>query len=550
MGNEILKHPAALSISYTSSLEAQLHRMLGALDTVIIVLIISAGMLAFVVLYNLNNVNITERQRELATLKVLGFYDNEVSAYVYRENVILTLIGVLAGAVFGIFLHRYIIRTVEVDAVMFGRNINPVSFLYCGLLTIGFSMIVNLFMHQKLKKIDMVESLKVWNKRFVALLRKRRNCFSVVFKYVVKRIEWIRGRKGNIIMGTANQIEQELMNYISDHKIRNTHSHHLPEQAMVDFDLDKLINNTYLQWQQVTPGTTAESRNAYLEKTRYKSYFVWLQKAIGELYGISEPITAQNWDQISDQIRKAHQSPDFYMDVLKNKCKYQKVIVDTYWNPGSDNGRPELFTPAFRLDLFFLGYKKGLRNHDGVSLEENFGELPDNLQDYVEWVRKWIIQKKSEGCVALKIAMAYERSLHFEKVTREQAERVFRLKESDITQEDIRCFQDYLFWKICEIAAEVSLPLQCHTGMGQVIDTNILQLNNVIKNNPETKFVLLHCGFPWVDDLFSIVDGYPNLYPDLTWIPILSYTASKRVMHQLIEMSQIDKSAGDVIRGQ
>ena len=76
-------------------------------------------------------------------------------------------------------------------------------------------------------------------------------------------------------MGTANQIEQELMNYISDHKIRNTHSHHLPEQAMVDFDLDKLINNTYLQWQQVTPGTTAESRNAYLEKTRYKSYFVW-----------------------------------------------------------------------------------------------------------------------------------------------------------------------------------------------------------------------------------------------------------------------------------
>ena len=160
VGNEILKYPAALSISYTSSLEAQLHRMLGALDTVIIVLIISAGMLAFVVLYNLNNVNITERQRELATLKVLGFYDTEVSAYVYGENVILTLIGVLAGAVFGIFLHRYIIRTVEVDAVMFGRNINPVSFLYCGLLTIGFSMIVNLFMHQKLKKIDMVESLK------------------------------------------------------------------------------------------------------------------------------------------------------------------------------------------------------------------------------------------------------------------------------------------------------------------------------------------------------------------------------------------------------
>lgn len=160
VGNEILKYPAALSISYTSSLEAQLERMLGSLGTVIVVLIISAGMLAFVVLYNLNNINITERQRELATLKVLGFYDKEVSAYVYRENVILTLIGVAAGAFFGIFLHRYIILTVEVDAVMFGRNIKPISFLYSGILTVGFSMVVNLFMHKKLKKIDMVESLK------------------------------------------------------------------------------------------------------------------------------------------------------------------------------------------------------------------------------------------------------------------------------------------------------------------------------------------------------------------------------------------------------
>ena len=159
----------------------------------------------------------------------------------------------------------------------------------------------------------------------------------------------------------------------------------------------------------------------------------------------------------------------------------------------------------------------------------------------MEWVRTWIIRKKNAGCVALKIALAYERDLHFEKVTQEQAERVFRVKESDITQEDIRYFQNYLFWKICEIAAELSLPLQCHTGMGQITNTNILQLNDVIKSNPETKFVLLHCGFPWLDDLFPMVDGYQNVYPDLTWVPLLSYTASNRVLHQLIEMSQIDK---------
>lgn len=160
LGNAILKYPAALSISYTSSTAGQVERMLGSLGAVIWVLIISAGMLAFVVLYNLNNINITERQRELATLKVLGFYDGEVSQYVFRENILLSFIGILVGAVFGILLHRYVITTVEVDAVMFGRNIKPISFVYSGIITFGFSMFVNMVMHFKLKKINMVESLK------------------------------------------------------------------------------------------------------------------------------------------------------------------------------------------------------------------------------------------------------------------------------------------------------------------------------------------------------------------------------------------------------
>ena len=117
-------------------------------------------MLAFVVLYNLNTVNITERQRELATLKVLGFYDLEVAQHVYRENVLLTFIGAAVGVVLGKFLHAFIIDTVEVDTAMFGRNINFSSYVYSLLFTILFSLIVNGIMYFKLKKIDMVESLK------------------------------------------------------------------------------------------------------------------------------------------------------------------------------------------------------------------------------------------------------------------------------------------------------------------------------------------------------------------------------------------------------
>lgn len=160
VGRDIMNYPAALSISYTGSIASQLENMLSSLDAVILVLIISAGMLAFVVLYNLNNINISERERELATLKVLGFFDGEVSAYVFRENVLLTLIGAAMGAGLGIPLHRFVIVTVEVDAAMFGRNIYPPSFIYSILFTIGFSAVVNIVMHFKLKQIDMVESLK------------------------------------------------------------------------------------------------------------------------------------------------------------------------------------------------------------------------------------------------------------------------------------------------------------------------------------------------------------------------------------------------------
>ena len=160
IGTKLLTMDGVLNVSYTSSIEGRLDDMLKSLNLVIVVLIVSAGMLAFVVLYNLNNINITERQRELATLKVLGFYDGEVASYVYRENILLTIIGSVVGMVLGNLLHRYIILTVEVEEAMFGRQIHWQSYLYSFLFTVAFSLFVNWVMFYKLKKIDMVESLK------------------------------------------------------------------------------------------------------------------------------------------------------------------------------------------------------------------------------------------------------------------------------------------------------------------------------------------------------------------------------------------------------
>ena len=127
---------------------------------IVILLVGCAAALAFVVLYNLSNVNISERIREIATIKVLGFLPHEVSAYVNRESTILTVIGALAGLILGIGLHHLIMNLAEMDDIMFGRTIKPSSFIISFIMTIAFNMIINLFMRKKLKKVEMVESLK------------------------------------------------------------------------------------------------------------------------------------------------------------------------------------------------------------------------------------------------------------------------------------------------------------------------------------------------------------------------------------------------------
>lgn len=148
------------SISFKNNSKVDYDKTMDSINSVVIILIISAAVLAFVVIYNLTNINITERRRELATIKLLGFYDHELAAYIYRENIILTIIGSFAGIFMGILLNKLITSTAETNIMKFLAKISPINFLYSVLLTILFSVIVNLAMYKRFDKIDMIESLK------------------------------------------------------------------------------------------------------------------------------------------------------------------------------------------------------------------------------------------------------------------------------------------------------------------------------------------------------------------------------------------------------
>ena len=162
--NEILKNilnmDGVASVSSINALMQSVSDMLNTMNYVVLVLIVASAMLDFVVLYNLANINIAERQREIATLKVLGFHDNEVDNYINKENIIFTVLGIALGLILGTFLTSAIIGSIEIDVLKFMRNIKPISYVYSAVITLLFSFIVNFIIHFVLKKIDMIESLK------------------------------------------------------------------------------------------------------------------------------------------------------------------------------------------------------------------------------------------------------------------------------------------------------------------------------------------------------------------------------------------------------
>lgn len=160
LGNDLMSYDTIMSLTFNSTIAENFMTQMSSINLVVWVLIISAGLLAFIVLYNLTNINIKERTNEIATIKVLGFYPKEVYDYIFRENKILTMIGSLVGCLLGIILHRFILQTVEVEFMMFVRTIRPISFIYAIVITYLFTLIINFMMRSILKTIDMIASLK------------------------------------------------------------------------------------------------------------------------------------------------------------------------------------------------------------------------------------------------------------------------------------------------------------------------------------------------------------------------------------------------------
>jgi glucuronate isomerase len=319
----------------------------------------------------------------------------------------------------------------------------------------------------------------------------------------------------------------------------NTHSHFLEPSTISPYNLDSLLANSYVNWRLKAP-TGIEGRAGFLDAVRTNSYFVWLQKSLQSLYGLDGPITAANWDELSHRIAAAHAGEGRSLAILKDVCGYENVLHDPYWNPQQANPHPGFFAPAYRINMFLYGWCREAHDHNGHNAQTVLGTDIRDIDEYVAMMRNAILRRKAEGCVALKSALAYDRELDFRETPKNAAQKALSAG-CGAGDEEIQAFQDYVFFAICHIAAELGMQLQNHTGLGHLRRTNAMQMREVIEKNPDTKFVLFHGSYPYTDDIGGLLHNFGNVYPDLCWLPLISSSACERLLAELIDVGTSDK---------
>lgn len=331
------------------------------------------------------------------------------------------------------------------------------------------------------------------------------------------------------------QWEQE----ISLLRALDCHSHHLEDASFQQITLGNLLRRSYLNWSGSVLRETEESRRQWLARVRTKNTWRLLERSLRTLYGWPE-ITPENWEECSRELEKFYEeNPEWQRTILKEYCRYDRVLLDAYWDSGSDLGHPELFASVFRLDPFFFGYAPGKNDHDGNNPLACYGIQADSLESYLRQTGELIEKKVRGGCVALKNAIAYDRSVQYDTVSREQASRVF--ETADPSPEEEKAFQDYFFDWACGLAADLQVPIQCHTGMGCLEETRAIRMAGIIRRHPSTKFSIMHGSFPWTSDLLALLTSFENVWSDICWLPLLSSTLSIQFLHQLIEAANCDR---------
>lgn len=277
------------------------------------------------------------------------------------------------------------------------------------------------------------------------------------------------------------------------------------------------------------------------DDARATSFYRYLLPAFRDLYGVDfETMTDEEAAELNSRIFKNYRDRNWLEEVVTRRANIELMFIDSYW------ARLQ-FGRAYRFSVPVLNVTqmvKGTHKDQFTSALDSpyvFAEregLPPikSLEDYLRVIDAIFAKAVEADAACLKSTLAYERTLRFENVPRERAEKIFGRPRSELTAAEQQDFEDFMFWRVCELSAKHDLPFQIHTGQARVQGSNPMLLVDLIQANPKTKFILFHGGFPWVGETGVIAMRHKNVWIDSVWLPTLSYTMAKRAYQEWLEM--------------
>jgi hypothetical protein len=278
---------------------------------------------------------------------------------------------------------------------------------------------------------------------------------------------------------------------------------------------------------------------------RATSFYRYLLPAFRDLYGVDfETMTDDQAAALSNRIFDNYQDDKWLHHVITERANIELMLIDPYWARFKFERAYRFAVPVLNVTSMVDGYHESSfasQLDSPYHFARQSGTEIKTLDDYLATLDAIFQKAVASDAVCLKTTLAYLRTLQFDNVPRERAERAFGRPKTELTPEEIKDFQDFILWRLCELSAKHSLPFQIHTGQARIQGSNPMLLVDLIAANPRTKFVLFHGGFPWVGETGVIAMRHKNVWVDSVWLPQLSYTMAKRAYQEWLEVMPSDR---------
>jgi hypothetical protein len=288
----------------------------------------------------------------------------------------------------------------------------------------------------------------------------------------------------------------------------------------------------------------AKAKNDFAD-ARATSFYRYVLPAFKDLYGIDfETMTDEQARELNDRIFENDKSDQWLHHVVTERANIELMFIDPYWARFKFERAYRFAVPVLNVTTMVDGYHESSFASELDSpyfFMRQQGKEIKSLDDYLAALDAIFAKGVESDCACLKTTLAYQRTLEFSNVPRERAEKVFGRKTAELTADEIKDFQDFIMWRLCELSAKHELPFQIHTGQARIQGSNPMLLVDMIADNPKTKFVLFHGGFPWVGETGVIAMRHRNVWVDSVWMPQLSYTMARRAYQEWLEVMPSDR---------